>query len=211
MKYTLPFFIITLLLLSGCGSVSYNVVKTSVLENPAQPETTEQTQVNIPFLEARVATMEEKMLYMQRELQHVPIVTKDESTAAKTIFIKFFDLISQQKFDEAVPLLSSDFELQENLRAYDYNHTGNPAEMLQTYCDGVPTCLKTRVLKTERTGNYEYTLTVQFINPDGSTYIFGPCCGASEEDMPSTDTFTYVVKKDFEDKMVVMTLPLYRP
>lgn len=200
MKYTFLLFLITLFL-SGCSMVNYNrtelVTPTSTVEEMKQ-------------LQERILTLEEQLFYLKREMRHIPIVTPDESAAAKQTLIDFFDLLSQKQFAKAVPLLSTDYGVYDPLYQFNPEET-DPATLLSSYCENVGTCLEARVLKVSHISNYDYELTVQFINPDRTIYVFGPCCGATEEDMPSKDTFTYVVRKDFEDKMVVMTPPLYRP
>ena len=123
----------------------------------------------------------------------------------------FFNYLSENEFEKASGLFSSDELDWENLEVYSpAEETNNKAKVLENYCKAVQTCLKAKILEAKQTANYEYNLVVQFLNKDGSTYIFGPCCGATEEEMPSKDKFDYTVKK-IDNGFKVTTPPLYRP
>ena len=56
----------------------------------------------------------------------------------------------------------------------------------------------------------EFKFVVQFVNDNGTLFKMGPCCGASEEDMPTKSDFEYIVKKD-NNGFIVITGPVYTP
>lgn len=56
----------------------------------------------------------------------------------------------------------------------------------------------------------DYRVTVELLNPDGSLFILGPCCGATEEEMPPTTQFDFRVSL-VEGRYRVMDLPVYVP
>jgi len=67
------------------------------------------------------------------------------------------------------------------------------------------------VLSVEKTGEGEYTFTVQFLRDDGEVFVLGPCCGADETEMPPTSEFTVRVAADQRGDFKVLDLPPYVP
>jgi hypothetical protein len=151
-------------------------------------------------------------LVAQSNMELEPAITeKDESEKAKNALITFFDYLNENEFEKASGLFSSDETDWESIKVYSpEDEASNKAKILENYCEAVGTCLKAKILEAKQTANYEYNLVVQFLNKDGSIYIFGPCCGATEEEMPSKDKFDYTVKK-IDNAFEVKTPPLYRP
>jgi hypothetical protein len=135
----------------------------------------------------------------------------EQPTTAEGALITFFDYLSKNEFAKASKLFSSDEADWESLKVYSpIEETSNKAKVLENYCKATLTCLKAKVLDVKEVANGEYNLVVQFLNNDGTTYIFGPCCGATEKEKPSKDKFDYTVKK-INSMFKVITPPLYRP
>lgn len=57
----------------------------------------------------------------------------------------------------------------------------------------------------------EYVFLVEFNNPDGTIFTRGPCCGASETEMPPESAFEFRVVKANDGKFSVLDLPPYVP
>jgi hypothetical protein len=129
----------------------------------------------------------------------------DTTGTPQYALVSFFDALSTGQFENAVEFF--DFE---GHGEWVYSSSDDPAQILEDYCAATGTCLRAEVLATNEVNGDEYTLTVQFFNSDGSIYIAGPCCGATEEEMPSQDTFEFTVKK-IDGVFKVTTAPLYRP
>jgi hypothetical protein len=55
-----------------------------------------------------------------------------------------------------------------------------------------------------------FRFTIEFQNEDGTVFILGPCCGATEEEMPPRSNFDYPVTLR-EGKYQVMELPVFVP
>ncbi len=67
-----------------------------------------------------------------------------------------------------------------------------------------------RILNVEKFSLNEYHLRVEFQNPDGSLFLLGPCCGASEEEMPPVSQFdVYVI--DRSGDYYLTSLPVFVP
>jgi len=52
---------------------------------------------------------------------------------------------------------------------------------------------------------------VSYRAPDGTEFVLGPCCGASETEMPPVRYFDVTVRCDQQDACLVMDLPPYVP
>lgn len=136
--------------------------------------------------------------------------TTDESQKAATTLTTFFDYLNKNEFDKAVSLTDpNDTSFWDAVKIYAQDAKDMPG-ILKNYCTATQTCLQANVTKITPGANGEYKLAVQFLNKDGTTYIFGPCCGATEEEMPSVSTFDFTVKK-INGIFKVTTPPLYRP
>lgn len=58
--------------------------------------------------------------------------------------------------------------------------------------------------------NDTYNFLVQFIKKNNDIFVLGPCCWASEEEMPPKDKFNFKVKK-INNSFKVITPPVYVP
>ena len=76
----------------------------------------------------------------------------------------------------------------------------------------LPQCLEVRKKATfqELRGD-TYIFQVEFNNPDGSLFVRGPCCGATETGMPSVSEFEFRVGRDVEGQFLVLDTPPYVP
>jgi hypothetical protein len=52
---------------------------------------------------------------------------------------------------------------------------------------------------------------VHFRNPDGTLFVLGPCCGASETEMPPVSEFECDVARTSSGEFKVLCLPPYVP
>jgi hypothetical protein len=124
-----------------------------------------------------------------------------------------------------------DFYATLNNGAYDQAalHYGGPYDMLQGFNPEVDPgdrisllragcefnglmCLPVLdLLFVEVNDQQEYVFEVAFANPDGSQFILGPCCGATEEEMPPVSEFPVRVACQRDGACLVLDLPPYVP
>lgn len=71
-------------------------------------------------------------------------------------------------------------------------------------------CLLPETIILEEYRGGVYFFRVSFLAPDGSTFVLGPCCGATEEEMPPTSVFLYSVLV-VSGRYKVVGLPVYVP
>ena len=134
----------------------------------------------------------------------------DESQLAQESLVAFFYLLNQGDYTQADMLYGG---------PYDALAASNPAlspddhiGLLQNGCEinGFQ-CLQVRstVLQAQ-TGPDEFQFSVEFSQENGDLFVRGPCCGASETDMPPQSQFSFGVKK-VNGQYLVMDLPVYVP
>jgi hypothetical protein len=135
----------------------------------------------------------------------------DDRLAAEAVLVSFFNDLSEGRFEEAAAKFNpEDAEVWEWLGGFygESSEEGRAAD-LDNYCSAVGTCLPVTVISSTVV-NEGFSFKVNFINQDGSIFVLGPCCGATEEEMPSVQEFDYQVWKFGEDYKVV-TPPQYVP
>lgn len=192
-------------------------------QNEKLEETEKDLNEDIKDLENKLKNLESEYITDDGEEQFVPSSDNssvsdrenNSSTLAEKTLTNFFDLLVNNNYTEAVKI----FAPPTNTGGYDWegldaftelSNRNNKAKVLEDYCNAVGTCLKVKIIETKENSKDHYTFTVNFIESDGSVYVFGPCCGMTEEEMPSTDEFKYDVKK-IDGSFKVTTVPLYRP
>jgi hypothetical protein len=73
-------------------------------------------------------------------------------------------------------------------------------------------CLKVdQVERLKKPSTNEFIYQVTFINPAGNLFELGPCCGATEEEMPPVSQFEIRVTCSENHSCQVLDLPPYVP
>lgn len=161
---------------------------------------------NLPFADQAKPTV----VTLPGEISTPTIPSQIEETARGTLR-SFFAYLNQGDYEQAVRLYGGSYE-----ELYYMNPTINPenkAELLESGCqfNGFM-CMKVlneSLVEVKETS--EFIFEVNFANPDGSLYIMGPCCGASEEVSPPKSNFVIHVICETEDVCRVVDLPPYVP
>lgn len=120
----------------------------------------------------------------------------------------FFSLLHDQRYSKAIPYYGGDYEI---LR--EWNPTvaiDDYATLFQNGCtmNGLQCLVIKTVLEEKEVSPGVYWFNVQFVQDDGSLFTRGPCCGATEAEMPMVSQFAYTVKK-VDGKFLVQELPVY--
>lgn len=137
-------------------------------------------------------------------------IVQDEKRAEEAL-LSVFAYLNDQNYDSASQLLELEDETWEWLASFSLEEErSDKAKVLETYCEATGTCLKARIIETADEGAGVYNSVVQFENNDGSVFILGPCCGATEEEMPPQDKFSFKTIK-INGTYKVATPPLYVP
>ncbi|KKS99501.1 MAG: hypothetical protein UV76_C0019G0010 [Candidatus Nomurabacteria bacterium GW2011_GWA2_43_15] len=130
--------------------------------------------------------------------------------SARETLIKFFSLLNAKQYNEAIKYYGGDYEVLQ-----DWNPDTNASDHVALFRNGCEmngwNCLKIKnVLSEEKISGTEFKFVVQFVNDNGTLFKMGPCCGASEEEMPTKSDFEYIVSK-VGNNFLVITTPVYTP
>lgn len=136
-------------------------------------------------------------------------VPNDAELAQQTL-TSFFELLYQGEYEEADELFGGDRQVMSGVNPSLDPDDHSAAWKNVCTINGFQ-CLpvRTAVLKEMRDGAYIFT--VEFSNLDGSVFVLGPCCGATEDEMLPVSRFEYRVRKTTAGEFVVLDLPVYVP
>ncbi len=136
--------------------------------------------------------------------------SREEIDQARITLQTFFTLLHNGRYVEATRLFGGDYQTlrdaNPDVSAYDY------ALLLERACrqNGFQ-CLELKsIVEQTLQSATETRFTVEFTTTDGRLFVRGPCCGATETEMPSVSRFEYTVKK-IGDSFLVQELPVYVP
>jgi hypothetical protein len=129
---------------------------------------------------------------------------------AHDVLVDFLTLLHTGNYTDAVPLYGGEYE-----QLQVFNPEIDPTDHVALWiwvCDNkLLQCLEVRSATFKQLVGDSYIFQVEFSNPDGSLFVRGPCCGATETEMPSVSQFEYMVSRNTDHKYVVMTTPPYVP
>jgi len=134
----------------------------------------------------------------------------DDQIALDTL-LEFFGHLHDGRYSEAADLYGGtyktmiehnpDLDLEDHAALLQNACTINGAQCLQ---------VRTAVLKNQPSPT-EFAFDVEFETKDGSVFVLGPCCGASESDQPSKSVFIVTVIETAEGNFLVLDMPPYLP
>jgi hypothetical protein len=129
---------------------------------------------------------------------------------AEMTAIDFFSLLSTGEYEQASEMYAGDIT---NLQYFNPLIDENDLVSLwRNACtvNGFQCLPIKQVLNVEKFSLNEYFIKVEFQNPDGSLFVLGPCCGASEEEMPPVSQFDmYVIERGVD--YFITSLPVLVP
>ena len=113
--------------------------------------------------------------------------------SAETALADFFQALSDGAYGKAAALYGGSYDGLQSL-----NPSLSPDEhaaLWQYGCalNGYQCLPLLRVVSRQRLSENEFLFTIEFRGKDGKAFVFGPCCGASAEDMPPVSRFDYHV------------------
>ena len=146
------------------------------------------------------------------EVIDTPEPTSLPSTMAEAhdVLVNFLTLLHTKRYSDAVPLYGGDYE---QLQVFNSEIEPNDHLALWTsVCENQQLqCLQVRSITPQQVVGDSYIFQVEFNNPDGSLFVLGPCCGATETEMPPVSKFEYTVSRNADHRYVVMNTPPYVP
>jgi hypothetical protein len=137
-----------------------------------------------------------------------PVGASDLDLARHTL-LTFFTLLHDGRYSEAVSLYGGDYD---TMREQNPDiSTDDYAALWQAACTRQSPCLLVaNVVEEKSLSQDEFEFVVEFVWLDGTLFKLGPCCGATEAEMPPVWQFPYTVKK-IDGIFKVMEGPVYVP
>ncbi len=128
---------------------------------------------------------------------------------ARHTLISFFTLLHDGRYGEAAPLYGGPYD------GFRENNPDIPKEdyaaLWQAVCTRQTLCLSVAgIVEEKQVAPDEFEFVIEFIWRDGTLFKFGPCCGATEAEIPPVWQFPYTVKK-IDGQYRVMEGPVYLP
>jgi hypothetical protein len=145
-----------------------------------------------------------------------PVATEAAPTAtdaqvALETLVRFLSELHNGQYAEAAELYSGTYETM-----IDHNPSLDPNDrvaLMRNACtiNGAQ-CLDVKTAGLDaQLSSTEFIFKVELQTDDGSLFILGPCCGASETDQPSTSVFMFSVVKTPNRQFQVIDMPPYAP
>ena len=136
--------------------------------------------------------------------------SQSDVAQAREALVDYFSLLHARRYAEAANYYGGSYDI---LR--DWNPTVDPNDYAALFENGCTInglmCLEVRTIAQEETASSnEFKLVVEFTSDNGSLFVRGPCCGATETDMPPQSQFPYKVRK-VDGRFLVQDLPVYVP
>ena len=139
-----------------------------------------------------------------------------EEKLAEQAAVAFFKFLSSERYSEADRLYAGNYEplisLSEPYTPNDHALLWkNACELSGLQCLAIDRIISTeRYEKTEQNPLNAFKIMVEFKDRTGKVFVLGPCCGASEQEMPPVSQFIVdVIEHDGE--FYVTSLPVFVP
>ena len=132
-----------------------------------------------------------------------------EETAAQTL-VTFFDRLNQGQYAEADSLYGGDYETLTNWNP-DLDSSDHAALWERGCLQNGLQCLTVQSATFKGHHGDIYIFFVEFSTADGSLFVRGPCCGATETEMPSESNFEFRVAEIAAGQFKVLDMPVYVP
>ena len=129
---------------------------------------------------------------------------------AHDVLVNFLTLLHTKNYAQAVPFYGGEYEA---LQVFNPEIDSADYVALWTWaCDNqLLQCLELRSATFKELRGDTYIFQVEFNNLDGSLFVRGPCCGATESEMPSVSQFEFRVSRNADGAFIVMDPPPYVP
>jgi len=133
-----------------------------------------------------------------------------EPQALSALF-DFYDSLNQGAYEKAASLYGGTYDTLQY-----FNPEIDPMDnisLLQAGCEfnGIMCLQVLKATLMEENNPIEFVYEVSFSNQNGSLFVLGPCCGATEEEMPPVSEFTVKVICESKKNCFVLDLPPFVP
>jgi len=138
-----------------------------------------------------------------------PSANATDLERARHALVSFFTFLHDGQYAEAEELYGGSYE------SMVYHNPDIPPEdtatLWEARCTHQTICMYVhRIVSEKLIAPNEFEFVVEFVWMDGTLFKFGPCCGATEAEMPPVWQFPYTVKK-IDGEFKVMEEPVLLP
>ncbi|HLF90975.1 MAG TPA: hypothetical protein VI451_18675, partial [Anaerolineales bacterium] len=137
-----------------------------------------------------------------------PPVGATDLEIARNSLLSFFTGLHEGRFAEAAILYGGPLDIV--VVPNPESPPSDPGQFWEEACHLLQCLLVANIVEEEQIAPDEFRFVIEFVWDDGTRFQFGPCCGATEADMPPVWQFPYMVKK-IDGQMKVMEPPVYVP
>lgn len=147
---------------------------------------------------------------LQTSPTHTPASPSSDIDLARAAVTQYFDDLHLRNYQAGADAFGGDLQM-----LIDFNadvDPNKPALLIETACSRQLQCLPLReIVYATQVNPSTFEFRITFSNPDGSLFVLGPCCGATETEMPPVSEFPCNVIKTPDGRFKVMCLPVYVP
>jgi hypothetical protein len=138
-----------------------------------------------------------------------PAPASKDLERARNVLVRYFKLLHDGYYDEAAKIYADSYDMLAQWNPdVPANHYG---QLFAAACETQLRCLEVRrVVSAKAVSAAQFNFVVEFSNEDGTLFKRGPCCGATEKEMPTVTQFKYSVEQ-IGGEMRVHGLPVYVP
>jgi hypothetical protein len=129
---------------------------------------------------------------------------------ARAALLAFLSALGQGHYIEATQYYGGSYD---QMRAWNPDLPPDDHATLWSHAcqhNGLQCVGRAEVLNSEQLSQTDVRFTVHLLTPSGQRLALGPCCGETEESMPTQRTFAFTVRRDGE-RYVVLDTPPYMP
>lgn len=132
-----------------------------------------------------------------------------QSEAGRQVLMEFFTALHDERYDRAAEMYVGSYE-----ELVGWNPGIDPNDHGALWAQGCQVngmlCYPVRSATFKEQSGDTFIYTVEFTGEDGGRFVLGPCCGASETEMPPKYQFEYRVVKQ-GGSYLVLDPPVYVP
>ena len=136
--------------------------------------------------------------------------TPNDLERAREALTSYFSLLHAGRYSEAIQYYGGTYDI---LRDWNPDvDKDDYATLFKRGCtDNGLRCLRINaIVRQEEVPPTEFRFMVEFMNDDGTLFVRGPCCGATETEMPPESQFAFTVRK-VDNRFLAQELPVYVP
>jgi hypothetical protein len=133
-----------------------------------------------------------------------------DQALARQALVRFFTFLHYERYGEAAALYGGSYDDLPVVREDLPPTAEDKALVWESECALLQCLLVSQVVEETQVSPDEFVFLVEFMNEDGSLFVLGPCCGATQAEMPPVWQWPYTAKR-IDGQFKVMAPPVFVP